>query len=95
MLVSLWPVDDQGTVELMRHFYRALPTKGPQVALAEAQRKLLRDTKAASPRVWAPFVLVQGGLTEALGRNSDKAKQSTSVAHRANATGKSGTPPGA
>lgn len=63
VLVSLWPVDDRATAELMTHFYRALATS-PAAGLqaADALRKAQAEMRAAgtwSPRDWAGFV-VQG-----------------------------------
>ena len=59
VLGTLWEIDDQATVELMRAFYSGL-TKGhsPAVALRDAQRKLEADPKWNSPYYWAGFVLL-------------------------------------
>jgi len=68
VLVSLWPVDDQATAQLVKEFYRRLArTSGPGAraeALREAQRAV-RDWASpagtrpyAHPAYWAGFTLV-------------------------------------
>jgi CHAT domain-containing protein/tetratricopeptide (TPR) repeat protein len=58
VLVSLWPVEDQSTRDLMVLFYRGLLGRGlaPAAALQEAQRSLAR--KGRRPSQWAGFVLL-------------------------------------
>lgn len=56
LLVSLWPVDDATTVELMDCFYGRLQTGiGPAAALREAQRELLG--RLEHPFYWAAFAV--------------------------------------
>ena len=57
-MVSLWNVSDEGTAELMEHFYRGLfeENRRPAAALREAQVSMLESDKAA-PFYWAPFVI--------------------------------------
>lgn len=57
VLVSLWPVPDRSTRDLMVLFYRGLIGQGlpPGRALQEAQRALWRDGRP--PYQWAGFVL--------------------------------------
>lgn len=59
-LVSLWPVSDRTTAELMQHFYHALLGEelSPVAALARAQRRMLEDPALADPNAWAGFLLV-------------------------------------
>jgi CHAT domain-containing protein len=69
VLISLWPVEDRSTAELMIAFKRSSDRQGALVeALQEAKRELLDDGRYADPRYWAPFVLVgtplQGGETD-------------------------------
>ena len=52
---SLWDVDDQGTAELMRVFYDALPDRSVAGALAHAQRSLAAESH---PWFWAGFTAV-------------------------------------
>jgi CHAT domain-containing protein len=57
VLMSLWPVDDEATSELMVSFYSELArTKSPASSLRTAQMKLLREKP--HPFFWSPFVLV-------------------------------------
>lgn len=56
---TLWEIDDQATVELMRLFYAGLTrNQPPAVALREAQQKLQANPAWSSPYYWAGFVLV-------------------------------------
>lgn len=58
VLASLWPVDDRATATLMTEFHKGLAAGRPaSAALAEAQRKLLRDTRTSRPFYWAGFVI--------------------------------------
>jgi CHAT domain-containing protein len=59
VLVSLWPVEDRATAELMRRFYRELLGRGrpPAAALREAQIAMWRDAGWRPPCYWAGFVL--------------------------------------
>ncbi|HSI85307.1 MAG TPA: CHAT domain-containing protein, partial [Candidatus Methylacidiphilales bacterium] len=46
LLVTLWPVSDDDTVDFIKAFYdEALKTKTPPIALAEVQRKLLKKLR--------------------------------------------------
>jgi CHAT domain-containing protein/Tfp pilus assembly protein PilF len=57
VVVSLWPVDDRSSRDLMVRFYDGVMRRGepPARALREAQLALWRDGRP--PRHWAPFVL--------------------------------------
>ncbi|HMB52046.1 MAG TPA: CHAT domain-containing protein, partial [Thermoanaerobaculia bacterium] len=57
VVVSLWPVDDHRTRDLMVRFYRRLVLDGlpPAEALQEAQREMWR--RDPTPYGWAAFVL--------------------------------------
>jgi tetratricopeptide (TPR) repeat protein len=62
VLVSLWPVEDEATAELMRRFYEALLRGGrtpatPAEALRDAQESMRREPAWESPFYWAGFVL--------------------------------------
>ncbi len=59
VLVSLWPVDDSATAELMRRFYRGMLRDGlpPAAALAAAQNSLRQEPGWEAPYYWAGFVL--------------------------------------
>ena len=57
--MSLWPVEDNATNELMRLFYQNLlrgESKGQ--ALRVAQRQLMESKSYAHPYFWAAFRLV-------------------------------------
>lgn len=59
VLVSLWPVDDRVTADLMYAFHRHLrDSHDPAEALRRAKMSLLDSPFTRSPRLWAPFVLV-------------------------------------
>jgi len=59
VLVSLWPVEDEATAELMRRFYRGLLAENlrPAAALHAAQASLRRERGWEAPYYWAGFVL--------------------------------------
>jgi CHAT domain-containing protein len=59
LVMSLWPVEDMATNELMQHFYRyLLQGEGKAQALRSAQRYLLQQPDYAHPYFWAAFRLV-------------------------------------
>jgi CHAT domain-containing protein len=57
VIASLWEVDDAGTAELMKRFYRAMLKDGmrPAAALREAQIEMLREKRWEDPYYWAGF----------------------------------------
>ncbi|MFL6263009.1 MAG: CHAT domain-containing protein [Thermoanaerobaculia bacterium] len=59
VLVSLWPVRDRATAELMRLFYREMLRNGlpPSAALRAAQDALRREPGWEEPHDWAGFIL--------------------------------------
>jgi CHAT domain-containing protein/Tfp pilus assembly protein PilF len=59
VLVSLWNVNDQVTVELMRHFYRGILKGGlsPAAALRAAQNAIRSQERWRAPYYWAGFTL--------------------------------------
>lgn len=58
VVASLWPVEDRATGELMEQFHQRLVTGAPPVmALADAQRALIRNPATSRPRYWAAFVV--------------------------------------
>ena len=59
--VSLWPIGDSATANLMPEFYkRLLASEGvsPSAAMREAQLSMIVGKKFNAPFYWAPFVLV-------------------------------------
>jgi CHAT domain-containing protein/tetratricopeptide (TPR) repeat protein len=73
IVVSLWNVDDEAAAVFMKYFYRFLTEgKSPAVALRETKLRMI-GSKYASPRFWAPFVLI--GKAELIpGRKSPTAR---------------------
>ena len=61
ILGSLWKVDDEATVELMKAFYDQLWAHqlGPAEALRSAQLKLIGESSAKfrHPKYWAAFIV--------------------------------------
>ncbi|MFL6203225.1 MAG: CHAT domain-containing protein [Thermoanaerobaculia bacterium] len=59
VLVSLWPVEDRATAELMRRFYRGMLQEGlsPAAALRHAQVSLWQERDWQAPYYWAGFAL--------------------------------------
>ncbi|MCA9804177.1 MAG: CHAT domain-containing protein [Cyanobacteria bacterium HKST-UBA02] len=57
ILMSLWPVDDSATADLMTEYYRQLWEEGrpPAVALAMAQTKIRKEKP--SPYFWAGWIV--------------------------------------
>jgi CHAT domain-containing protein len=62
LFVSLWPVADESTEQLMTGLYRDLAAgKEAALALQAAQVKVLKQPQFAHPFFWAPFDLVGNG----------------------------------
>jgi len=59
-VVSLWPVSDRATAELMAEFYSNMieDAMSPVDALRAAQRSIVSQRRWADPYFWAGFVLV-------------------------------------
>jgi CHAT domain-containing protein/Tfp pilus assembly protein PilF len=59
VMVSLWPVSDEGTAELMKRFYQGMLGKGlrPAAALRAAQVAMWKSKWWDAPYYWAGFVL--------------------------------------
>lgn len=56
-MMSLWPVSDQGTQELMDAYYTRLKAgEGRSDALRNVQLKMLKDLKRRHPFYWASFI---------------------------------------
>ena len=57
-VMSLWPVSDEGTRDLMIAFYKRLAARdGRAAALRNVQLQLLKSPKSSHPFFWAPFVV--------------------------------------
>jgi CHAT domain-containing protein len=59
VLASLWKIDDEGTSDLMKEFYKQLlqNNQTPAAALRQAQIKLWQSKSRKSPYYWAGFQL--------------------------------------
>jgi len=66
LVVSLWPVEDKSTAELMRLFYAQLlrQNRPPALALREAQREMRSNPAYADPYYWAGFVFLGDWRTD-------------------------------
>jgi CHAT domain-containing protein len=58
LVLSLWPVEDESTAQLMSAMYKGLQGQSVAQALRQAQLGLLKSAAHADPMFWAPFVLV-------------------------------------
>ena len=59
VLVSLWAIDDEGTLEFMKHFYNALiKGKSASKALNQAMKCMRESEQFRKEKYWAPFVLI-------------------------------------
>ena len=64
VLVSLWAIDDEATMEFMRSFYRDLSLGcSASVAVHQAMKCLRESEKFSEVKHWAPFVLVGDDVT--------------------------------
>ena len=64
VLVSLWAIDDQATMEFMRPFYQHLAGgKSASVALYQAVKSLRESEQFRDLKYWAPFVLIGDDVT--------------------------------
>ncbi len=71
LLVSLWPVDDEATADLMEPFYESLKAGQPRdEALAQAMRRA--RALRPHPFYWAPFVLIGPSGSDDLGARSGR-----------------------
>lgn len=61
-ILTLWPVDDEGTAKFVRDlFERIKQGRSASQALAETKRAFAKHPRLNHPRYWAPFVLVGAG----------------------------------
>jgi CHAT domain-containing protein len=58
VVASLWPIQDEPTLELVDRFYSELATQSVPVALGRAMRA--QKERRAHPWHWAPFALLGG-----------------------------------
>lgn len=71
IVMSLWPVDDQSTAELMTQLYKYLDKGLPKdEALRKAKLNTLRNSPFRHPYFWAGFILSGDDLPIQKGKNS-------------------------
>ena len=64
VLVALWAIDDEATMEFMKSFYQQLREgKSTSIALHQAMKSLRDSKKFSSMKHWAPFVLIGDDVT--------------------------------
>ena len=73
VLVSLWVIDDEATMEFMRHFYQHLTDgKSASMALQQGMKSLRDSGQFRDLRYWAPFVLIGDDVTLQYGEKNSK-----------------------
>ena len=71
VLVALWSIEDEATVEFMRSFYQNLKDgNSASVSLNRAMKCLRESENFNAPRFWAPFVLIGDDVTLDFGQIS-------------------------
>jgi len=64
VLVSLWAIDDEATMEFMEFFYRPLVNgRSTSEALNEAMKSMRESDRFSAVKYWAPFVLIGDNVT--------------------------------
>ena len=64
VLVSLWAIDDEATLEFMKNFYQHLVKgKSASEALNQAMNSMRESEEFNAVRFWAPFVLIGDDVT--------------------------------
>ena len=64
VLVSLWAINDEATLEFMRRFYEHLANgRSASEALNETMKCMKRSEKFSAVKYWAPFMLVGDDVT--------------------------------
>ena len=58
VLVSLWAIDDEATMVLMKSFYQYLKEGNAASVSVHESMKSLRESEFSSVRYWAPFQLI-------------------------------------
>ena len=70
VLVALWAIDDEATMEFMKCFYEHLGRgRSASVALNRAMKFLRESEKFGAVKYWAPFVLIGDDVTIEFGEN--------------------------
>ncbi|HVR95414.1 MAG TPA: CHAT domain-containing tetratricopeptide repeat protein [Thermoanaerobaculia bacterium] len=58
LVVSLWPVDDESTPDLMVRFYQGLGHHAKTDSLRDSKKAMIASGEYAEPYFWAPFILI-------------------------------------
>ena len=73
VLVSLWAIDDEATMEFMKSFYTHLKDgNSANVALNRSMKCLRESEKFAAVKYWAPFVLIGDDFTIEFGESQEE-----------------------
>ena len=68
VLVSLWAIDDEATMEFMKIFYQHLVNgESASAALNQAMKSMRESDEFSAADYWAPFVLIGDDVTLELG----------------------------
>jgi len=57
LMISLWSIDDDATVNFMKNYYSKLHDGAPAVQALNFTRKKMLEGEFAHPGLWAPFIL--------------------------------------
>ena len=72
VLVSLWAIDDEATLEFMKNFYQhLLDGTSASKALNRAMKHMRESDKFGEVKYWAPFVLIGDDITLGFRGGSD------------------------
>ena len=64
VLVSLWAIDDEATMEFMKVFYQQLVNgRSASEALNKAMKSMRESVRFNAVKYWAPFVLIGDDIT--------------------------------
>ncbi|XP_078343237.1 uncharacterized protein LOC144628975 [Oculina patagonica] len=64
VLVALWAIDDQATMEFMKNFYQVIQSgRSASEALNQAMKSMRESDKFNEVKYWAPFVLIGDDVT--------------------------------
>ena len=64
VLVSLWAIDDEATMEFMKFFYQQLVRgRSASEALNKAMKSMRESDRFSVVKYWAPFVLIGDDVT--------------------------------
>lgn len=64
VIASLWAIDDEATLEFMRHFYKHLITgQSAGESLNHAMEWIRESDSYSAVKYWAPFVLIGDDVT--------------------------------